>query len=176
VCTARSARALPHGRADDSVCDTFARMGTEIERKFLVTSDAWRGAGTSSRIRQAYLARSKERSVRVRDEDGQVTVTIKGPDALERTEFEYAVPKGDADGLFALCEPGAIDKTRHRIPVGKHIWEVDEFHGAHQGLVLAEIELGHVGESVDLPAWVGEEVTGKSEYTNAALSRVTLPR
>jgi adenylate cyclase len=146
-------------------------MAIEIERKFLVQSDGWRGLGVAARIRQAYLVRSKERSVRVRDEDGVITLTIKGPDGATRQEFEYAVPQHDADGLFALCEPGGIDKTRHRIVIGPHTWEVDVFHGALEGLVVAEVELSAEGETIALPTWVGEEVTGRAEYTNAALSK-----
>jgi adenylate cyclase len=148
-------------------------VAIEIERKFLVKGDGWRGLGTAARIRQAYLARSKERSVRVRDENGVITLTIKGPDGATRQEFEYTLPQHDADGLFALCELGCIDKTRHRIVAGAHTWEVDVFHGALDGLVVAEVELRAEGEAIDLPAWVGEEVTGRAEYTNAALSKRT---
>jgi adenylate cyclase len=146
-------------------------VATEIERKFLVRGDGWRGLGVAARIRQAYLVRSKERSVRVRDEDGVITLTIKGPDGATRQEFEYTLPKHDADGLFSLCEPGCIDKTRHRIAVGIHTWEVDVFQGALEGLVVAEVELRTEAEAITLPDWVGEEVTGRAEYTNAALSK-----
>lgn len=147
-------------------------MAFEIERKFLVANEAWRMLpARSSRIRQAYLCRSKERSVRIREDAGVITLTIKGADGPVRQEFEYSVPASDAQGLFALCEPGSIDKTRHRIDIAGHTWEVDEFHGRHTGLVVAEIELPSIDISVQLPAWVGREVTGDPAYTNAALSR-----
>jgi adenylate cyclase len=149
-------------------------MATEIERKFLVTSDAWRTSpARSSRLRQAYLCSSEQRSVRVREDQGVVTITIKGPDGPVRQEFEYVVNATDAEGLFALCEPGWIDKTRHRIEFEGHLWEIDEFHGAHQGLIVAEVELQYVNAPLTLPAWVGREVTGDPAYTNAVLSRKT---
>ena len=129
----------------------------------------------SSRIRQAYLVREAGRSVRVRDEDGRITLTIKGPgtgpNAIDRAEFEYELPAEDADGLFELCEPGMIDKTRHRVEVAGRTWEVDEFHGALAPLVVAEIELDAADDEVELPAWVDREVTGDPAYSNGALSR-----
>ncbi len=150
-------------------------MGVEIERKFLVDGEAWRAGARASRIRQAYLVRAAGRSVRVRDEDGRVTLTIKGPsddgDPRRRAEYEYEVPAGDADGLFALCEPGTIDKTRHRVEVAGRTWEVDEFHGRLVPLVVAEIELDDPDADVVLPSWVGREVTDDPAYTNGALSR-----
>jgi adenylate cyclase len=150
-------------------------VGVEIERKFLVTSDAWRIGAEPSRIRQAYLVRDPSRSVRIRDEDGRITLTIKGPGTgaagMTRDEFEYQIPSGDADGLFALCEPGLIDKTRHRVVVGGRTWEVDEFHGRLAPLVVAEVELDDEGADVALPDWAGREVTGDPAYSNGALSR-----
>lgn len=150
-------------------------MGVEIERKFLVTGEGWRQAATGrgTRLRQAYLVRSEARTVRVREQAGVVTLTIKGPGGLVRPEFEYVVPTADADGLFALCERGRIDKTRHLVHHARRTWEVDEFHGVLAGLVLAEVELEHADAHVELPAWVGAEVTDDPEYTNAALSRRT---
>ncbi len=150
-------------------------MGIEIERKFLVVGDAWRDGAVPSRIRQAYLVRGPGRSVRIRDEDGRITLTIKGPgggpSGMARNEFEYELPADDADGIFALCEPGIIDKTRHRIDVAGRTWEVDEFHGALAPLVVAEVELDDIAAAVVLPDWAGSEVTGDSAYSNAALSR-----
>ena len=150
-------------------------MGVEIERKFLVEGEAWRAGARASRIRQAYLVRAAGRSVRVRDEDGRVTLTIKGPSddgaPRRRAEYESEVPAGDADGLFALCEPGTIDKTRHRVEVAGRTWEVDEFHGRLAPLVVAEIELDDPDADVVLPSWVGREVTDDPAYTNGALSR-----
>lgn len=150
-------------------------MGIEIERKFLVVGDGWREGAVASRIRQAYLVRCAGRSVRVRDEEGRVTLTIKGPaddpHGMRRAEFEYEVPASDADGLFALCEPGTIDKTRHRVHVAGRTWEVDEFHGVLAPLVVAEVELDDAEAEVELPSWIGAEVTGDPAYTNGALSR-----
>jgi adenylate cyclase len=150
-------------------------MGIEIERKFLVVGEAWRVGAVPSRIRQGYLVRGPGRSVRVRDEDGRITLTVKGPaigpNRTARAEFEYEVPAADAEGLFALCEPGTIDKTRHRVDVAGRTWEVDEFHGALAPLVVAEVELDDPDATVVLPAWAGVEVTGDPAYSNAALSR-----
>ncbi|CAB4549736.1 unannotated protein [freshwater metagenome] len=150
-------------------------MAVEIERKFLVVGDDWRDGAVPSRIRQAYLVRDPGRSVRVRDEDGRITLTIKGPgtdpQGRSRSEYEYELPAADADGLFALCEPGMIDKTRHRVDVAGRTWEVDEFHGRLAPLVLAEVELDDADADVVLPHWAGREVTGEPAYTNGALSR-----
>jgi CYTH domain-containing protein len=150
-------------------------VGVEIERKFLVVGDAWRDGAVASRIRQAYLVRGPGRSVRIRDEDGRITLTIKGPgsglDGMTRDEFEYELPAADADGIFALCEPGTIDKTRHRIDVAGRTWEVDEFHGSLAPLVVAEVELDDPAATVVLPPWAGQEVTGDPSYSNGALSR-----
>jgi adenylate cyclase len=155
-------------------------VATEIERKFLVPGDAWRAVvpaeveGTV--IRQGYLVRGVERTVRVRRAGDRGWLTIKGPGTLARAEYEYEIPPGDADELLAtLCEPGVIDKVRYRVPVGDLVWEVDEFHGRHDGLVVAEVELPSVDTAVELPDWVGDEVTDDPAYTNASLSRPDLP-
>lgn len=155
-------------------------MATEIERKFLVRGDAWqraRSAGDGGTvIRQGYLSRQKDRTVRVRRSGDRAWLTIKGPGTLARAEFEYEIPVGDAEELLAtLCEPGVIDKTRHRVPVGDLVWEVDEFHGRHEGLVVAEVELASPDATVALPDWVGDEVTYEAAYTNAELSRPDRP-
>lgn len=155
-------------------------MATEIERKYLVPGGAWRDAVPADAggtvIRQGYLLRDRDRTVRVRRAGERGWLTIKGPGSLSRAEFEYEVPPADADELLAtLCEPGVVDKTRYRVPAGGLVWEVDEFHGRHQGLVLAEVELPAVDTPVDVPAWIGDEVTGDPAYTNAALSRPDAP-
>jgi CYTH domain-containing protein len=151
-------------------------VGVEVERKFLVAGDGWRRgvppgqAGTP--IRQGYLVRHPERSVRVRRQGDRGYLTVKGAGTVSRAEFEYPIPPEDADQLIdTLCEPGTVTKTRHRVPVGDLVWEVDEFHGRLAGLVLAEVELGDPDAPVDLPPWVGREVTGDPAYTNAVLSR-----
>lgn len=147
-------------------------MGIEIERKFLVTGDGWRGRGRSSRLRQGYLCASKERSVRVRLDGRAGTLTIKGPTrGAVRAEFEYPLPTRDAAALLALCEGPLIDKTRTRVRFGGLLWEIDEFHGDNQGLIVAEVELSRARQRVVLPPWVGAEVTGDARYLNASLYR-----
>lgn len=155
-------------------------MGIEIERKFRVHGDAWRGqAQRSQRMAQGYLndaaavaAGTENASVRIRIEGDAAWLNIKSAQlGHTRQEFDYAVPVADAQDLLALCVGGHIDKTRHFVVVGGHTWEVDEFHGDNAGLVVAEIELDDADEPFERPDWLGEEVTGLSRYYNMALSR-----
>lgn len=148
-------------------------MGTEIERKFLVKSDAWRPSVTdSSVLRQGYLAAEHGNTVRVRSDGRQGWLTIKGPaQGCRRAEFEYRVPLEDAEALLGLCGDRIVEKTRHRVPVGIHVWEVDEFAGRNEGLTLAEVELGSDAESVSVPDWIGTEVTGDRRFDNVHLSQ-----
>ena len=149
-------------------------MNLEIERKFLVLDDRFKkDAVRSVRIRQGYIAHDSGRTVRVRIAGDKGYLTIKGPslDGISRQEWEREIPLQDAEDLFPLCKPGAIDKTRYIIPVpdtGRK-WEVDEFYGNNEGLVMAEIELGAPEEPFDKPDWLGEEVTGDRRYYNAQL-------
>ena len=148
----------------------------EIERKFLVQGDFRPGVVRSLRIRQGYLCSQSGRTVRVRLCDDRGILTIKGPvqpETLARFEWETAIPAADAEQLLQLCETGLLSKTRHLVPAGDgvHTWEVDEFHGDNEGLVVAEIELGSSGEAFPRPAWLGEEVTGERRYYNSALTR-----
>jgi adenylate cyclase len=148
-------------------------MGLEIERKFLVVSDAWRAQATGSvALEQGYLARSSDVSVRVRVHDGQSAfLTVKsGGQALARAEYEYEIPVPDARELLALCQPNVVVKRRHLVPAGDLTWEVDVFEGRHAGLVLAEIELDTADQTFELPDWVGEDVTGDERYYNAVLA------
>lgn len=146
-------------------------MATEIERKFLVTSDSWRKSARGTRFQQGYLSTDPQRSVRVRIAGEQAWLTIKGQtEGISRAEFEYPVPPGDATELMDLCLPAVISKTRYRVTVGQHVWEVDEFHGDNDGLVVAEIELGSVDESFERPDWLGEEVSHDPRYFNASLT------
>ncbi len=150
-------------------------MAKEIERKFLVTGDFMPEVFRSYRISQGYICRTPGRTVRVRVRDDQGFLTIKGPSfdgGLSRFEWEKEIPAGEAEELLALAEPVVIDKTRHLIKNtdGVHTWEVDEFHGANAGLVIAEIELGSPDEPFDRPAWLGTEVTGDRRYYNSYLS------
>lgn len=146
-------------------------MGTEIERKFRVSGDAWRGRGTATRYRQGYLSTVKERTVRVRVAGDRAQLTIKGITVgASRTEFEYEIPVDDADVMLdELCEQPIIDKVRHVVEIDGTTWEIDEFAGANAGLVVAEVELDDADQHVTRPAWLGEEVTDDPRYFNANL-------
>ena len=148
-------------------------MGVEIERKFLLAGDAWRGLAQPVLQRQGYLSTHKERVVRVRVEGDRAMITIKGANTgATRSEWEYSIPLADAnDMLNHLCEQPVIEKFRRRIELGPHVWEVDEFLGANQGLVVAEIELTSEDETFDKPDWIGTEVTGDARYYNSSLVR-----
>lgn len=150
-------------------------MAQEIERKFLVAGDYKSEAYASVRITQGYLSRVPERVVRIRIKGDKGFITIKGTTndtGLSRFEWEKEIPLADAQSLLKLAEPGVIDKTRHLIKNtdGKHIWEVDEFHGDNEGLIMAEIELESESDLFDKPSWLGKEVTGNKRYYNAFLS------
>jgi len=147
-------------------------VGQEIERKFLVSDDGWRAAATSSTpMRQGYLASDENRTVRVRVAGDRAFVTIKGRAVgLVRPEFEYEIPAADGEALMVLCLPSPVVKTRHLVPHAEHVWEVDVFEGSNSGLVVAEVELHRAGERVDLPSWVGDEVSHDRRYTNARLA------
>lgn len=146
-------------------------MGTEIERKFLVEGDSWRGAASSTSFRQGYLSTVKERTVRVRSAGGRGTLTIKGITVgATRSEFEYSIPVEDADALLdELCERPLIEKTRHVVDVGGTIWEIDEFAGLNAGLIVAEVELASEDAAFTPPGWLGDEVTDDPRYFNANL-------
>jgi adenylate cyclase len=145
--------------------------GTEIERKFLVSGRGWKQAGRGRRFRQAYLSTEAQRTVRVRVVDDRAWLTIKGPtEGISRLEFEYPIPVEDAERMLqALCLKPYIDKTRYHVSHGGHVWEVDEFHGANSGLVVAEIELQSVDETFERPDWLGREVSDDPRYFNASL-------
>lgn len=150
-------------------------MAQEIERKFLVAGDYKSEAYASVRITQGYLSRVPERVVRIRIKGDRGFITIKGTTndtGLSRFEWEKEIPLADAQSLLKLAEPGVIDKTRHLIKNtdGKHIWEVDEFHGDNEDLVMAEIELESESDTFDKPSWLGKEVTDDKRYYNAYLS------
>lgn len=150
-------------------------MAQEIERKFLVKDDSYRqSAFSSSRIRQGYICSARGRTVRVRIRDGKGYLTIKGPSnatGTSRYEWEKELPLAEAEELMSLCEPGRIDKTRYLVHCGSHVWEVDEFYGENQGLVVAEVELAEEGEALSLPSFIGEEVTGQVKYYNSFLMK-----
>ena len=148
-------------------------MGVEIERKFLLQGDAWRGLGQAVLLRQGYLSSARERVVRVRIEGEQAMLTIKGANVgATRGEWEYPIPLADAVELLeGLCEQPLIEKVRHRIEHAGMVWEVDEFLGANAGLVVAEIELASEDQPFEKPKWIGAEVSGDARYYNANLIR-----
>lgn len=147
----------------------------EIERKFLVTSEAFKGeAFKSTRIIQGFLNTHPGRTVRVRLKENQGILTVKGEtskNGLIRFEWEKDISKEDAENLLTLCEKGAIDKIRYEVKIGNHIFEVDEFFGENKGLVIAELELKTEDETFVKPNWLGKEVTGQIKYYNSQLSK-----
>lgn len=144
----------------------------ETERKFLVTGDFKSQAYNATRIRQGYISSGNGRTVRVRIRGDKGYLTIKGPSGaagLTRYEFDTEIPLADAMDLMEICEPGIIDKTRYLVksPDGRHTWEIDEFYGDNEGLLLAEVELSHEGEEFTKPDFIGREVTGDRRYYNS---------
>ena len=146
-------------------------MGREIERKFLVKGDSWRGQAQGKRYRQGYLSTVKERTVRVRTIGDQGFITVKGISVgASRSEYEYEIPVADANEMLdRLCERPLIEKTRYKIPQDSVVWEVDEFEGDNRGLITAEVELKDENQKVSLPDWIGQEVTGDPRYFNSNL-------
>ena len=146
----------------------------EIERKFLVKGSFREQATQSFRITQGYLNSHPERSVRIRIKGDKGCLTIKGigdESGVKRMEWEREIDLEDAQTLLKICEPGVIDKTRYIVPAGQHAFEVDEFYGDNEGLVLAEVELEREDEAFEKPDWLGKEVTGDEQYYNARLKQ-----
>jgi adenylate cyclase len=144
----------------------------EIERKFLVRGDGWRDLVTSQvSIRQAYLGADSKASIRVRiKDDAKATLSIKSrPAGLRRLELEYSIPVLEAEAMIPLRHGTMIEKVRHLVPWDEATWEIDVFYGANSGLIIAEIELKHEQQRVELPAWIGTEVTGQACYYNSFL-------
>ena len=151
-------------------------MALEIEKKFLVKGGFRKAAFMAIRIAQGYLSSTPERTVRVRVKGDKGFITIKGigsASGASRFEWEKEIPVEDARALLGIAEPGVIDKTRYLVKNtdGVHTWEVDEFHGDNEGLIVAEIELAVEDEEFDRPEWLGEEVTGDPRYYNSALAK-----
>lgn len=150
-------------------------MAQEIEKKFLVTSDSYKKeAFKETRITQGYLSSVPERTVRIRIKGRSGFITIKGignESGSSRYEWEKEIPLSEAEELLKICEPGVIDKTRYEVKRGDHTFEVDEFYGENQGLVIAEIELVNENDHFEKPAWLGTEVTGDMKYYNAMLMK-----
>jgi adenylate cyclase len=149
-------------------------MGLEIERKFLVRNDSWRNlAILQTKIRQAYLDSNAKVSIRVRiKDDSGATLTLKSRSSkLRRREFEYAIPVSDAEELISLTRADIIEKVRYIVPSGNLNWEIDVFCGENLGLVIAEIELPDENHQIELPPWIGSEVTGQDRYYNGTLAQ-----
>lgn len=150
-------------------------MSLEIERKFLVTNSLYKvQAFSQSRVVQGYICSAHGRTVRVRIRDGKGYLTIKGASndmGTSRYEWEKELPLQEAEELMRLCEPGIIDKIRFLVRSGNHVFEVDEFHGENEGLVVAEVELTTEEEPFVKPDFIGEEVTGDVRYYNSQLMK-----
>lgn len=150
-------------------------MAQEIERKFLVKSDAFKAeVSKETRITQGYLSSIPERTVRVRVKGSKGFITIKGigsASGASRYEWEKEIPVEEVKELLSICEPGVIDKTRYEVKNGPFKFEVDEFYGENQGLTVAEIELSSEEDSFEKPEWLGEEVTGDVKYYNSMLMK-----
>lgn len=152
-------------------------MAIEIERKFLMKSDAWRAhAADGVLIRQGYVMLGDPVTLRIRIAGDRAFLTLKGKTTgASRSEFEYEIPVEDAEGMMAEYSVGRpIEKVRHKIPHAGRVWEIDEFRGAHDGLVLAEIELDGEEDVVVLPDWIGEEVTLDPRYRNSEMVAAAL--
>lgn len=147
----------------------------EIERKFLIISEDYRNqAVAKTQIVQGFLNTDANRTVRVRIKGDQGFLTVKGKSSengTTRFEWEKEISVADAQQLLELCEDVLLEKTRYKVPVGNHIFEVDEFHAAHQGLIIAEVELLDENEKFEKPHWLGQEVTGDLRYYNSWLSK-----
>lgn len=148
-------------------------MNKEIERKFLVKSDEWRGKAEPVLYRQGYIARTIDRTVRIRVANNQGFITIKikvGP--ISRNEYEYSIPLDEANKLLNSLDPTEIiEKYRYTFDECGHTWEIDEFIGANKGLIIAEVELKNEKEFIELPVWVGDEVSKISKYLNVSLAQ-----
>lgn len=147
-------------------------MGTEIERKFLVTGENWKKSIESEIIKQGYLSADPGRVVRVRVAGAKAFLTVKGaPIGMKRDEYEYSIPRADAEEMLEnLCKKPLVEKIRHFLDHNGASWIVDEFKGANDGLIIAEIELQSENSQVDLPDWVGKEVTEDRRYANSNLA------
>lgn len=148
-------------------------MGKETERKFLVKNGKWRDIPSisSHEITQGYLSVDPERSVRIRISDNKAWITIKGKTiGFTRSEFEYEIPFTEAEIILNSFEIPILKKKRHKLPQGKHIWEIDVFENVNAPLIIAEIELKDESEDFEMPEWLGEEVTHDPKYYNLALA------
>ncbi|MBD2301020.1 CYTH domain-containing protein [Nostoc sp. FACHB-87] len=148
-------------------------MAKEIERKFLVKGDAWRKLGKGSVYRQGYIATKNSVTVRVRIANNRGYLTIKSPSVnCSRSEFEYEIPLTDAEEMLdTLCDRPLIEKVRYKVELNGLIWEIDEFDGDNKGLILAEVELTDEQQQIEIPEWIGAEVSTDGRYFNSNLAK-----
>ena len=150
-------------------------MAQEIERKFLIKNDAFKAESVNKmKITQGFLSTVPERTVRIRIKGDKGFLTVKGignKSGASRYEFEKEISVDDAQDLMTICEPGVIDKTRYNVKSGEHTFEIDEFYGDNDGLIVAEVELSSEDEVFEKPEWLGVEVTGEIRYYNAMLMK-----
>jgi adenylate cyclase len=144
----------------------------EIERKFLVIASGWQNPSEAKKIAQGYIMNDKSVVVRVRQKGDKSFLTIKADqgEALTRLEFEYEIPNKDCEQMLQTICGDAIQKTRHIVKIGPHTWEIDEFHGANSGLIMAEIELESVDQAFEKPDWIGPEVSHNPRFFNAYIA------
>lgn len=143
----------------------------EIERKFLIKNENWKPLGNGINIKQGYLSVDQERVVRVRIANDKAFITIKGKSrGIVRTELEYEIPKNEAEVMLGMCLNFPVEKTRFEEEINNMIWEIDVFEGENKGLVMAEIEMDDENQKIDLPDWIGEEVSLDRRYYNSYLS------
>ena len=147
-------------------------MALEIEHKYLVKDESYKTlAYEKLTIKQGYLNRLPERTVRVRTVDQKGFLTVKGKNRGDvRHEYEYEIPYEDAEEMLQICEPGILDKTRYKVKYDNLVWEIDEYHGSLEGLTVAEVEIPTSGHKYEKPSFIGENVTGNPHYYNSNLS------
>ncbi len=152
-------------------------MAREIERKFLLKDDSWREQAVGTWYRQGYMSSKSGVTVRVRVAGDQGYLTIKGlAQGISRLEFEYEIPVTEAEIMLdSLCHQPLIEKTRYKLNYGGLVWEIDEFEGENKGLILAEVELQDVNQQIELPDWIGMEVSCDPRYFNSNLARYPFP-
>ena len=147
-------------------------MAMEIERKFLVDKNKWKPTVEGEKIAQGYLQYDVNKVVRVRIKGDKGYLTVKGKtDGISRLEFEYEIPVNDAEEMLVLCGGGVVEKIRYEIPFKGYVWEVDEFFGENEGLLMAEVEMKNADEKPQIPDWITEEVSNDKRYFNSYLSR-----
>jgi len=163
---------VPQAVATHPAREELSTMALEIERRFLVSNDAWRASvARSTRITQGYLAITADAVIRVRIRDDDGYVTIKSRDGgLARDEFEYSIPLDDARSLLNLCGRRVLEKIRHEVPFAGYCWEIDEYLEPFEDLIVAEVELQSESDDPARPAWIGEEITHDKSFSNAALA------